>query len=117
MLVGFLALMVVLVQGRYLLEPFALAVVIGLMLGPVATRLEARRIPPSVSALAVVLVFIVVLAAFSVAVATPLSHWTARLPELWQELQFKLSSLREPLATLKSLRDQVKAAMGDSGMT
>lgn len=116
-LVGFLAVMIVLVQGRFLLEPFALAVVVGLMLGPIATRLEAHRIPSSVSALVVVLVFIVVLAAFAVAVAAPLSGWAAKVPQLWQELQLKLSSLREPLSSLKSLRDQVKAAMGESGMT
>jgi predicted PurR-regulated permease PerM len=117
LLVGFLALMIILMQGRFLLEPFMLAVVIGLMLGPIATRLEARRVPSGVSALAVVLVFIIVLAAFAVAVAAPLSTWASRLPQLWQELQFKLSSLREPLSTLKSVRDQVRAAIGETGMT
>lgn len=115
-LVGFLALMVVLREGSFLLEPFALAVVIGLMLGPIATRLEGHGVPPAVSALAVLIFFIIVLAAFTAAVATPLADWAVKVPQLWQKLQIKISSFQEPLSTLKSLRDQIKDVTGDAGM-
>ena len=45
-LLGILAFIWALHAGEYILAPNALGVVVGLMLGPLAARLERRGIPP-----------------------------------------------------------------------
>ncbi|TWG98065.1 putative PurR-regulated permease PerM [Mesorhizobium sp. J18] len=115
--IGLIAFIFALHAGKMMLAPFTMAVVVGLMLGPIATRLEARGAPPALSALAVVFVFILAMIAFMAAVAAPLSYWTGRIPQIWSELQLKLINLQEPLNTLKSLRDEVRSVMGNADLT
>jgi predicted PurR-regulated permease PerM len=114
---GFVALGFTLHAGQLLLAPLAFAIVVGLMLGPVASRLEARGIPPAISAIAVVVVFVLVVGAFAAAIATPLAYWSDRIPQMWSALQLKFSNLREPLQTIRALRDEVRSTMGDSNVT
>ncbi|EKF18811.1 hypothetical protein NA2_11525 [Nitratireductor pacificus pht-3B] len=114
---GLLAFIVTLHYARFLLAPVGLAIIIGLMLGPIASRLESRRVPPSLSAVAVVLVFLVLVGAFLVAIATPLSSWADKVPQIWSELQLQLSSLRQPLNTVKELQEQIRSATGGSNVT
>lgn len=116
-LLGLLAVIYMLKAGRFLLAPFTLAIVVGLMLGPVATRLERKGLAPAISAVVAVAIFLVAIAAFAVAVATPLSSWAGRLPQIWNELQFQLSGLREPLNTLRGVRDQIREITGGANVT
>ncbi|MCR4267071.1 AI-2E family transporter [Nitratireductor sp. ZSWI3] len=113
---GLLAFIAALHHARFLLAPISLAVFIGLMLGPLATRLEARGIAPSLSAITVVLVFIVLVGVFLIAIATPLTAWTERLPQIWNELQLQLSSLRQPLETVRNLQEEIRAVTGGSNV-
>ena len=55
--------------GEYILAPASLGIVLGLMLGPVATKLERRGLRPGVSASLVVILFILAICLFAVAVA------------------------------------------------
>ena len=114
--VGLVAFVFALDAGSVLLAPLALSVVIGLMLGPVAVFLERRRVSPGLSALIVVLVFLVLLALVGAAVAAPLSFWLERGPDIWRQLQLRLLELREPLEALKSLRDGVRELTGETGL-
>ena len=116
-LLGLIALVVMLHYGRFLLAPMTLAIFIGLMLGPIATRLERMGVWPSISAVAVVLIFIALVGGFLVAIATPLTAWADRLPQIWSQLQLQLSSLRQPLDTIKGLQEQIRSVTGGSSVT
>ncbi|WP_292897861.1 MULTISPECIES: AI-2E family transporter [unclassified Nitratireductor] len=117
LLLGLLALIIALHFGRFLLAPISLAVFIGLMLGPIATRLERMGVWPAVSAVAVVLIFIGLVGGFLTAIAAPLTAWADRLPQIWNELQLQLSSLRQPLGTIKDLQEQIRSVTGGSSVT
>ena len=117
LVVGLVIFISALQAGQFLLAPIALAIVIGLMLGPIATLLEARNVPSSLAALTVVLVFILALVGLAAALAMPVSSWAARVPQIWDQLQLKMSNLAEPLSTLKSVRDQLRSVMGSDNMT
>jgi predicted PurR-regulated permease PerM len=114
---GLVAAVFALEAGEYILAPASLGIVLGLMLGPLATRLEKRGLRPGLSASIVVLVFIAGICLFAVAVAAPLSVWLSRLPQLWSNLQLQLSELRAPLEALKSVRDQIRELSGGEGLT
>ena len=92
-LVGIIAFVFALQAGEYILSPIALGIVIGLMLGPVALRLEQRGLPPGLSAFIVVALFIGILVAFALVIAAPLSVWSGRIPQIWEQLQGQLSQL------------------------
>ncbi|MEW9834398.1 AI-2E family transporter [Mesorhizobium sp. ZMM04-4] len=114
---GTIAAIFALHAGEYILAPAGLGVVIGLMLGPVATRLESSGLRPGLSASLVVLLFIAAICLFALAIAGPLSFWLSRVPQLWSDLQLQLSELKAPLETLKSVRDQLREVTGSNGVT
>ena len=103
--------------GEYILAPASLGIVLGLMLGPVATKLERRGLRPGVSASLVVILFILAICLFAAAVAAPLSFWLSRLPQLWSDLQLQLTELKAPLEALRNVRDQLRELTGGEGLT
>lgn len=104
--------------GRFILAPISLGVVIGLMLGPIATRLERRGVPSALSALVVVLIFITAICALALALAAPLSFWVGRLPQIWNDLQLQLSQLQQPMSAVQGIRDQIRDLTGGgTGLT
>jgi predicted PurR-regulated permease PerM len=116
-IVGLVATIFALEAGEYILAPASLGIVLGLMLGPVATQLENRGFPSGLSASLVVILFIVAMCLFAAALAAPLSFWLARLPQLWADLQLQLSELKGPLDALKSVREQLRELTGGEGVT
>jgi predicted PurR-regulated permease PerM len=117
LLVGIIAFVFALHAGRLILEPVALGIVIGLMLGPVASKIEERGVSPALSSLLVVLVFLLCLCALAAALATPLAFWFSRLPEIWREVQIHLSQFREPLDSIAHMREQLRNITGGSKVT
>ena len=118
MVVGALALVVALALGRVILAPVILAIVVGLMFGPVADALERRRIPPGLSAALVVLLFVGVLLVAGALFAAPLMAWVERGPALWTKLQTQLVGLRAPFETMGAIQDQLKTLLGsDAALT
>ncbi|WP_157018502.1 AI-2E family transporter [Mesorhizobium xinjiangense] len=115
--VGVIATVFALDAGQVVLAPVVTAVIIGLMVGPIATRLEARGLPSPLSAGVVVILFLALLSAFVLALAAPLSTWSGRIPQIWNELQLQLAQLREPIATLKSVQEQLRGAIGSGTPT
>ena len=89
--IALIAIVAALDYGEFILAPTALGVLIGLMLGPVAAALEGRGLPPGISALVVFILFIALVGAFAVMIATPLSWWIGRLPQIWEQLQSQLA--------------------------
>ncbi|PWK64945.1 AI-2E family transporter [Aminobacter sp. AP02] len=115
--VGIIATVFALHAGEFILTPIGLGIVIGLMLGPIATRLERFNVPSALSAAIVVLLFILSVCLFAMLVASPLSFWLQRLPQIWAQLATQLSDLKGPLETFKSMRDQLRQVTGGEGLS
>ncbi len=115
--VGLLAFVFALSAGQYILAPVSLGIVVGLMLGPLASKLERRGLLPGLSAILVVLLFVAVACLFALAVAAPLSFWIGRLPQIWENLQHQLSELKGPLDAMRGMRDQLRELTGGKGLT
>lgn len=116
-LCGLLAAAFALHQGKFFIAPVSLAVVVGLMLGPVALRLERGGFPTWASAALVVLLFICVVIALAIALAAPLAFWAGELPRIWEQLQVQLAQLRAPIEALRGLQEQIRDVTGGTGLT
>jgi len=118
MVLGALALVVALSLGRVILAPVSLAIVVGLMFGPVADALEHRKIPPGLSAALVVLLFVGMLLLAGALFAAPVMSWVERGPALWTKLQTQLVGLKAPFETMGAIQDQLKTLLGsDAALT
>lgn len=113
---GLIAFVFALHAGEYILAPICLGVVVGLMLGPLAVRLEARGVPSALSAALVVLVFVLVIVAFAGALVAPLTFWVERLPQIWADLQRQAANLREPLEAIRGMQQQLRELGGGDGL-
>ena len=111
-LAGFVAFVVILHFGQPIMAPVALAVVIGLMFGPLADRLESMGLPPSVSAVVVMLAFLVLIMVFGLAFAVPLSDWVARLPLIWERIQRIVADWKGVMTSVGSLGEQLRELTG-----
>lgn len=111
--IGFVVLLMALQAGQVFLAPVTLAIVIGLMFGPVADRVESWGVPPALSAGVVVLLLLGVIAGFGTLFAVPLSEWVARAPLIWSKLQAQLANLREPLESIGEFQAQIGAVLGN----
>ncbi|UJQ94101.1 AI-2E family transporter [Mariluticola halotolerans] len=100
-------------QAQSLLAPLSMALVIGLMFGPVADRIEGMGIPPALSALAVLVLFIVLIAVIFFGMAIPLSEWVSRLPQIWAKLQAELYKWRGVLSAVQSVQEAVQGLGGN----
>lgn len=110
--IGVAVLLVMLQLGQVFLAPVTLAVVVGLMFGPVADRVEAWGVPPALSAAVVVLLLLGVIFSFALLFAVPLSEWVARAPLIWSKLQGQLANFREPLQAISDFQSQVGEVLG-----
>jgi predicted PurR-regulated permease PerM len=114
--IGVIAAIFALAAGEYILAPISLGIVIGLMLGPVAARLERHGFPPGLSATVVVLIFIFAVCLFALALAAPLTFWIGRLPDIWNDLRGQIVELRQPLEALNGVREQLRNLSGGDGV-
>jgi predicted PurR-regulated permease PerM len=110
--IGAVVFVAVLKQGQAILVPVSLAIVIGIVFGPVADRLESRGVRPGVSAAIVVLMFLALIVSSIVLFAVPLSEWIGRLPSIWGRLQEEMVAWREPILAISGFVDQIGAALG-----
>lgn len=113
-LMGLVIFLAVMKIGEVILAPVMLAVVIGLMFGPVADRLERFGIPPALSAGMVVLMLIGVLAGGVALFAVPLSDWVARAPMIWEKLRSEMQHWQEPLQAVGAFQEQLSGVFGNS---
>ena len=111
-LIGVVAFAVAMALGKFILAPISLAIVVGLMFGPVADAMERRGVPSALSAGVVVLLFLGLIGAAGMLFAAPISEWVARWPMLWSRLQAQLVNLQQPFETLGAVQEQLKQAMG-----
>lgn len=93
--------------ARVVLLPVTAAFVIGTMLGPVSDRAATYRVPQWLSAIVLVLLVVAALNALVVLLATPVSDWVSKAPEIGARIKDKLWLLDYPLQLLRSLRDSL----------
>ena len=115
--VGLVAIFFALDIAEYVVAPVLMAIVIGLMFGPVATWLERHGASSPIAATAVVLLFLLILGLGMLALAAPLSTWLERAPQIWRQLQFHMAQFREPLNVLRDLQEELRSISGGSDVT
>ncbi|MDB5561606.1 MAG: family transporter [Hyphomicrobiales bacterium] len=113
-LVGLVVGVATLQLAQVILAPVFLAIVVGLMVGPLADWLERRGIVPALSAALVVLLLIGVIAGSVLLFAAPLSEWVAKGPAIWEKFRTQLINIKGSLESLASLQDQLKSLMGQT---
>lgn len=111
-LVGIVVALVAIQAAQVILAPVMLAIIIGLMFGPLADMMENRGVPEGVSAGVAVLALILVIVASGFLFYGPLSEWAARAPMIWARLQEQLANLKEPMESLGELQEQLKGVLG-----
>jgi predicted PurR-regulated permease PerM len=98
--------------SRSLLLPVALAVVVGMLLAPLSARAGRVGIPPVLSALVLVLLFIGIVSLAITLAADPVIKWIAQAPEIGTLLKSKLQVLDQPLGALRDLRNAISDMLG-----
>ena len=98
--------------AQVILAPVALAVIIGLMLGPLADRIERIGIPPWIAAAAIVVLFIALIAAALTGFAVPLSDWLDKLPSMWQKLRSGITHWQSVFASIAGLGEKLRQTLG-----
>jgi predicted PurR-regulated permease PerM len=94
-------------QARAILLPATSAFVIGLMLGPLATRVRAYGIPSLVTALVLWLIMIGVFYGIIALLSGPALEWIGKAPEIGQNIKEKFQILDRPLSALQDLRNAI----------
>jgi predicted PurR-regulated permease PerM len=110
--VGLVVAIVALQAGHVILTPVALAIVVGLVFGPVADRLEARGIPPAASAAIIVVMFLALIVLSGTLVAVPLAEWIEKGPVIWQRIQTEILNWKEPIEAIQRAQEQISDALG-----
>lgn len=109
---------VVLDLAKPVLVPTISAIVIGIMLGPLATRAERRGVPDWLTALVLLLLVLGLINLLIVFVSAPMIDWAQRLPEISKSIRDKLYVFDRPFAAWQELRRAFLPAGGEqSGMT
>jgi predicted PurR-regulated permease PerM len=101
--IGIFAAIIALELAQFILAPIFLAIVIGLMLIPVAKKIEQFGFPSFFSSAIVVLSLIVVLISTLAGLSVPLTEWTEKLPVIWFRISSLLSSWQQALLSLGSV--------------
>lgn len=114
---GLVAIVFALDTAQFVLAPVLMAIVIGLMFGPVATWLERRGVNSAIAAAAVVLLFLLILALGLLALAAPLTTWLDLAPQIWAQLQFHMAQFHEPMNVLRDLREELRSISGSNNVT
>lgn len=97
----------ILTTGKLILAPIMFSIVIGLMFGPVADRIERFGVPSTISAIIVVMLFTGLILSILSAIIIPLSSWAARLPVLWQSLQQIFADWQGFMSALSGIREKL----------
>ncbi len=101
--------------ARVVVMPVASAIVIGLMLSPLARRASHYRIPPTISAILAVLFFLLLIQFALIAVAAPLITILNHAPDIADNVRQKLEVFDPILNGIRNLQAQIAPSSGDLG--
>ncbi|HTR83260.1 MAG TPA: AI-2E family transporter [Reyranella sp.] len=96
--------------ARDILIPTAGAIVLALLLTPVANLLEKARLPATVAAAFAVLLLTLVIAGLLSLAIPSISNWADQAPSLTLTLEHKLQGLRRSLAFMEEITNKVEQA-------
>ena len=116
-LVAIVVVTVAIMTARVVLMPLFLAIIVGLMFGPVADRLERYGMPQALSAAIITFGFVLLLLVSLVLFAVPLGEWVGRAPTIWAKFQDEMANWRGPLEAVASFQEQLKSAFGGASNT
>jgi len=112
-----LAVLYTLYFASSIVLPFALAIVLNLLLSPVMRVLHTRlRLPRALAALILIFALFGVVGGIGTAISVPASGWIARAPETIPILEKRLSFLREPIDLAQKGFKKVEGLMASSGV-
>jgi len=114
-LVALIASVYALDYAEVILAPIFLGVVIGLMFSPIARLIERHRVPPWLSGLVIVILFLFLLFVIGTALSVPLSNWIDKAPVVWESLQLHIADWKSVFTSLTSLRTQIGEILGQTG--
>lgn len=100
--------------GQLIFAPVCLSIVVGSIFGPAADRLNKFGVPSWVSAILMVLLFVLLILTAGAAFVVPLSDWLDKLPVIWSRLQSQLVSWQGFFSSMSSLQEELRDAMGRS---
>jgi predicted PurR-regulated permease PerM len=101
--------------ARVVVMPVASAIVIGLMLSPLARRASHYRIPPTLSAILAVIFFLVLIQFALVAVAAPLITMLNHAPDIADNIRQKLETFDPIINSVRNLQAQIAPGSADLG--
>ena len=108
-----LAVIYTLYFASAILLPFALAIVLYLLLSPLMRFLNRRlRIPRALAALLLILGLFVLVGGVGATISVPASYWVGRAPEAVSKLEQKLSFLQQPITYAQQGYDKLNGMMG-----
>ena len=111
--IGCAAALVIVQSAQFILAPILLAIIIGLMCGPIADLMEHRGVPPALSAAVVVVVLVAVIVAAALAFATPIAALAARAPAIWEKLQAEVANWKSLIDSIAAVQTQMQSIFGD----
>ncbi|MFD1911423.1 AI-2E family transporter [Halodurantibacterium flavum] len=105
-----IALFVALSLGRSVFAPFALAIVVGIVLSPVASLINRLGLPRALGAFLGLGLILTILGGMIILLEPLVSLALEQAPRLWQELSDIITSLQRGLADLDSVSDEIARA-------
>lgn len=103
-----LALMLVIYVAKPVLLPIFFALLLSLVLYPVHLRLiRWLRFPPQVSAMVILIGFILAIAWASMNLTQPAIAWFGNLPGSIDQIQAKVQHLREPISRVSAVAERI----------
>jgi predicted PurR-regulated permease PerM len=102
----------VLYVGKSLFLPIVAALVLGIMCGRLAKKLEEHGIPPWLSALLIVIASFAGLSLTLTYLTVPVIEWVQQASQLTELLKAKLQFLERPLAALDEIRNTLSGQKG-----
>ena len=102
----------ILIETQAILAPVVLAVVIGLMFGPLADRIEAFGVSPWLSGAIVLMLFLSLISLAVTGFAVPLSDWISKVPVIWNRVQAELTNWQGVIKSIGALQEQIRSLAG-----
>jgi predicted PurR-regulated permease PerM len=114
MVLAVIGIVIALDYGEVILAPIFLGVCIGLMFAPLARRIERYGVPTWLSALVIVVGFLLLITIIGMGLSVPLATWVERAPAIWQSLQLQVADWKSLIESFHGIQKQLSDVMGQA---
>ncbi len=112
-----IAAMTIGVAAGELLAPTVVAIVLALVLAPIANQLERLGLPSPAAALLTAVVAVAIIVGGFASFAPAATGWIKRAPQIVQSVEHKLAPLKKQLAAFESASQQIARVPGQPAST